>query len=336
MKKLIPLLLMILFLFLPAFIFGRELEIEWPDIPGVVTPGIGVSLEELAVYIYHFFLFVGALIALAMLIYAGFLYLTSFGNPKIMSEARQRMISCFLGLLLLFSSYIILRTIDPKLTVPGVELREEAPELPPIIRVEIEPVMPKSYTQLTTFEQNTDNTINFLREKIFEFEALDLPGRIRATLGLLETLEQPGRQGHQDDTPPPPGEPDQPRILGPHQAIDCSDASTVCRRPVDIRCNPCPGGTPTPVSCRWPTVPAIVLETDFNTQTPLPGLEQIIAETVASEQAKKLIRDLRILSNCLLEGGKDVLINSQAEQKDFLDHFNIGNRNPLYFYCFGD
>ena len=51
------------------------------------------------------------------LLIGGFLYLTSAGNPARMGEAKDRIFSALIGLVLLFSIYLILNTINPELTI---------------------------------------------------------------------------------------------------------------------------------------------------------------------------------------------------------------------------
>ena len=58
----------------------------------------------------------GGLLAFIALIIAGFLYLTSVGNPAKMKEAKDRVVWALGGLTLLLGSWLILNTINPQLT----------------------------------------------------------------------------------------------------------------------------------------------------------------------------------------------------------------------------
>jgi hypothetical protein len=59
------------------------------------------------------------LITFGALIYGGFRYLTSAGNPTAMSDAKDQISSALLGLILLFCSWLILNTINPELILLG-------------------------------------------------------------------------------------------------------------------------------------------------------------------------------------------------------------------------
>ena len=52
-------------------------------------------------------------LAFAMIIYAGFQYLTSGGNTAQQKDAQERIMNAIVGLILLFAFYIILYTINP-------------------------------------------------------------------------------------------------------------------------------------------------------------------------------------------------------------------------------
>jgi len=98
-------------------------EIWWPDSPfdTILDPdgsrtGTPSTLTDMVRYFYEWGIFIGGLAVFISLIIGGFLYLTSMGNPARMSEARDRIFSALIGLVLLFSIYLILNTINPELT----------------------------------------------------------------------------------------------------------------------------------------------------------------------------------------------------------------------------
>jgi hypothetical protein len=101
------------------------LEVTWPsspfgtDLDTACTPITNPSctLTLLVKYFYEWGIFIGGLAVLISLLIGGFLYLTSVGNPTRMSEAKDRIFSAIIGLVLLFSIYLILNTINPDLTV---------------------------------------------------------------------------------------------------------------------------------------------------------------------------------------------------------------------------
>lgn len=135
------------FLFFLFFIFWanftlaiefRAPEINYPSLPfpGVDSPQ--VFLEEIkegkipgeqafplyVKYFYYLFLTIAGLLALGVIIYGGFLYLISAGAPVKMIAAREQISGGILGLVILLSSYLILATVNPQLTIlhlPGLE-----------------------------------------------------------------------------------------------------------------------------------------------------------------------------------------------------------------------
>lgn len=126
-----------LLIFIPlTFIFAqKELEVEYPGIEGFKPETIETPITYYVKYIFNFaILFVGLLVLLT-LIWSGVQYLTSTGKPDVLSSAKSRIKSAFLGILILLFSYLILITINPQLTIfqfPGLkELpQEELPKTP--------------------------------------------------------------------------------------------------------------------------------------------------------------------------------------------------------------
>jgi len=110
-------------IFLSLFLFNfslaqREVEVPFPGL-ATKTP----ALPEYVEAIYRFALIISGVIVFGALVYGGFLYLTSAGNPARMHDAKDQISSAILGLIILFSAYLILKTINPELIMlsqPGV------------------------------------------------------------------------------------------------------------------------------------------------------------------------------------------------------------------------
>ena len=114
-KKILFFLLTISFLFgIFSFVLATEVALPGWDPEAIETREL---LPEYIRYIFNFSLMVAGLIAFGVLVYSGFCYLISAGNPTKMSDAKDRIFSAFLGLVILLGSYIILVTIDPRLVV---------------------------------------------------------------------------------------------------------------------------------------------------------------------------------------------------------------------------
>jgi len=151
------------------------LEIIYPRIPGALPPQdflqTAPSEVHLSLYVKYFVnlsIWAGGILALFFLIYGGIKYLTSTGKPEALVSAKNQITGAFFGLLILLSSFLILKTINPEFTIL------ELPSLKPIdIKVPpyIEP--PK----VTAIQTSIDTEIPFSRiiEKLFETYISDYP-----------------------------------------------------------------------------------------------------------------------------------------------------------------
>lgn len=104
--------------------------LSYPTLPGGIT--VGTTIPEYVRYAFNFSLFIGLVGAVLVLIYNGFRYLTSRGNPSVLREAKEKIVSVFVGLAILMGAYLILFTINPAL----VKLKAEPPSSSPVKEVE--------------------------------------------------------------------------------------------------------------------------------------------------------------------------------------------------------
>ena len=74
-----------------------------------------VGIGECVSGIYTWSLTVVGIVAFVQIFYAGWLYLTAAGNIAKTSQAMSKISNAILGIVLLFSSYLILNTINPDL-----------------------------------------------------------------------------------------------------------------------------------------------------------------------------------------------------------------------------
>lgn len=133
MKKL---LIILVFLLLAASltVSARDLEINYPSIPGAeITPQTieGTSLPNYIKYLFSFAMIVAGLLAFAAIMSGGVRYLTSAGNPSATADAKDQIFSGVLGLIILFSSYIVLNTVNPELIAFNVPTLTAQPSAPP-------------------------------------------------------------------------------------------------------------------------------------------------------------------------------------------------------------
>jgi len=73
------------------------------------------SLTDAFQNLYTYIISIAGVIALVGLIIGGILYLTSAGDPEKLGKAKKQILAAFLGIIILFSSYLILTTINPEL-----------------------------------------------------------------------------------------------------------------------------------------------------------------------------------------------------------------------------
>jgi len=127
-------LFFLLFIFLaPHHVFGgglaqKPLEATYPQVPGALTPATTkTALPDYIRYIFQLSLFIGALITFGSLIYGGVRYLTSAGSPSAQKDAQSQISAGILGLIILFTAYLILNTISPQLVAFKVSPLGKAP-----------------------------------------------------------------------------------------------------------------------------------------------------------------------------------------------------------------
>jgi len=133
MRKKALIFFIVIFLTIPIFSFGQTpLEVDYPLTPGGEAPTT-VEATTLALYIkyiYNISFGIAAVIAFIAIVYAGFLYLSSVGDPNKIKEAKSRIFSALLGIGILLISYVLLIAINPEtimLITPGLEKIPSSP-----------------------------------------------------------------------------------------------------------------------------------------------------------------------------------------------------------------
>jgi len=103
MKSFLPILFFIAIVFVNPSIVSAEGTIE-------------LELAERTAKFYDWSIGIGVIMALGVLVYAGFLYATSAGSSSRIKDAKKWIVAGLSGLLILFSSFLLLSTINPDLT----------------------------------------------------------------------------------------------------------------------------------------------------------------------------------------------------------------------------
>ncbi len=127
MKKYLFLILLSCFLFAltvsAADVPTIELNLDYPTFGGIdlncedSQVQCGQDLNQLVAWFYYFIVGIAGLAAFTMLVWGGFQWLTSAGNPARITDARDRIFKALLGLLLILASWLILQVINPELTM---------------------------------------------------------------------------------------------------------------------------------------------------------------------------------------------------------------------------
>ena len=114
-KILITVLALLLLLPSISLALNIELNLEYPSFGGFNLKD-NQDLNQIIAWFYYFVISIAGIAAFVMLVWGGFNWLTSTGNPGKITEAKDRIYSAFLGLLLILASYLIIQVINPELT----------------------------------------------------------------------------------------------------------------------------------------------------------------------------------------------------------------------------
>ena len=109
-------LLILLFLLFISSSTALALEIDWPRSPGGKDLDDDSDVGDMVQYFYEWAIVLGGLATFTSLVFGGFKYLSSMGQPQVLKEAKDQITSAFAGLILLLSSWLILNLINPDLT----------------------------------------------------------------------------------------------------------------------------------------------------------------------------------------------------------------------------
>ena len=116
-KKQILSIILTLGLFLPTISSAAiRLNLVYPEFGGLDL-NYDQDLNQIIGWFYYFVVAISGFSAFFMFVWGGFEWMTSAGSPGKMGEAKDRITSAVLGLVLILASYLILRLINPELTI---------------------------------------------------------------------------------------------------------------------------------------------------------------------------------------------------------------------------
>jgi len=119
MKKIFSAIILIFYLFSP--VVSLALELQYPSFMGINLNALadqpkGVPLNQLVAWFYYLIVSISGLAAFVMLVVGGIQWMTSTGDPTKTKNARDKMTSALLGLLIVLSSWLLIRVLNPDLT----------------------------------------------------------------------------------------------------------------------------------------------------------------------------------------------------------------------------
>jgi len=85
------------------------LALDFPKITPV--PGQGFTVEKILTQIIGWFLYVAGAIAVIYLIWAGYTYITSAGDPEKATKGRNSIVYAVIGIVVIVLSYVIVVTV---------------------------------------------------------------------------------------------------------------------------------------------------------------------------------------------------------------------------------
>jgi hypothetical protein len=97
-----------------SFSFVFALETNYPEIGGK-TINEDSTIIDFVSYFFNLAVVLGTVAAVVMIVYAGFLLVNSRGEPGKISEAKSKITSAFIGLVILLGSFLIVNTINPNI-----------------------------------------------------------------------------------------------------------------------------------------------------------------------------------------------------------------------------
>jgi hypothetical protein len=107
MKKIIFLIL------ISALIFPNIILADYPVIGGININNSDTTASQFITYLFYIITAIGSFLGVVLLIIAGLEWFGSYGDAKVINSAKRKIAAVFTGLAVLFTSYIIINTINP-------------------------------------------------------------------------------------------------------------------------------------------------------------------------------------------------------------------------------
>jgi len=104
----------IIFLILIGIIFCYPvLAADYPIIGGININDPNTTASQFITYLFYIITALGSFLGVVLLIIAGLEWVSAYGDAKVINSAKKKIAAVFTGLAVLFTSYIIINTINP-------------------------------------------------------------------------------------------------------------------------------------------------------------------------------------------------------------------------------
>lgn len=107
MKRIICLIL------IGILIFPNITLADYPIVGGVDINGPNTTASQFITYLFYIIIAIGSFLGVVLLIIAGLEWVSAYGDAKAINSAKKKIAAVFTGLTVLFTSYIIINTINP-------------------------------------------------------------------------------------------------------------------------------------------------------------------------------------------------------------------------------
>ena len=122
----------ILFILIGIIFCYPVLAVDYPVIRGININDPNITASQFIIYLFYLIIAVGSLIGVIILIVAGLEWVSAYGDAKVINSAKKKIAAVFTGLIVLFTSYIVINTINPAIldvNVEGIDDSYTSPEL---------------------------------------------------------------------------------------------------------------------------------------------------------------------------------------------------------------
>ena len=111
----------ILFILIGIIFCYPVLAVDYPVIGGININDPNTTASQFIAYLFYLMIAVGSLIGVIVLIVAGLEWVSAYGDAKVINSAKKKITAVFTGLIVLFTSYIVINTLNPAILDVNIE-----------------------------------------------------------------------------------------------------------------------------------------------------------------------------------------------------------------------